>query len=419
MKIVGIVAEYNPFHNGHLYNLQSAKKLSGADACICVMSSNFTQRGIPAIVDKWKRAEMALCNGADLIIELPAIFSSQSAQYFCRSSIELLNSTGVIDYLCFGSEYGHIEFLDKISDILVTETKDFSDSIKEYLKTGISFPKARMLALKKQLAFCNISDIEYNNLETFLLEPNNILGIEYITALKKINSSIKPFTVKRLDAAHNSTEINGNISSASAIRNYIQNSIDFDAVKNSMPEQSWTILEQSIKLGTAPVSIKDFEQLILYKIRTSDVNYIKSIADISEGLENKIKDEALEQDNLLSIINSIKSKRYTLTRIQRILTNILLGLTRDELATVKISGPQYIRVLGFSKTGQTILKEMRKKASLPVLTNFSDKNKYIDNIPLNIIADFECKASSIYTLAYSNTDYRNGNGEFKKHPIIM
>lgn len=412
MKVVGIVAEYNPFHNGHLYNLQSAKKLTNADACVCVMSSNFTQRGIPSIVDKWHRTEMALDNGVDIVIELPAIFSSQSAQYFCQASIKILDSTGIIDYLCFGSEHGHVDLLDKVAEILLSEPKEFSDDIKQHLKSGISFPKARMLALRNNLKGFD------DNLENFLLEPNNILGIEYIVALKKFNSTIKPFTIKRIEAAHNSSEITGHISSASAIRNYIQNLIDFDAVKNSMPVQSWRILDKCISNGTAPMSIKNFEQLILYKIRSSNVSYIKSIADISEGLENKIKSEALIQNNIFDIIKALKSKRYTMTRIQRILTNILLGLTREDLNVVKNSGPQYIRILGFNNKGQTLLREMRDKATLPIITNFSDKNKYTDNKLLNMIMNFESTSSSIYTLGYNNSSYRNGMNEFKSKPII-
>ncbi len=410
MSVVGIVSEYNPFHNGHLYNLKKALDITNSDTSVCVMSSNFTQRGIPAIVDKWTRTRMALSGGLDLVIELPCIFSMESAQYFCDASIKILNSLGVIDYLCFGSECGDLSILNQIADILYKEPEEFKIHLKSFLSAGLSYPAARMNALKELL-----QNEEINNVIT---EPNNILGIEYIIALKKYKSNIVPKTIQRIKAAHNSKAIESEIASASAIRSHIFSS-SIDSISQAMPEECFNILNQNFKEGLGPVYFDSFSKMFLYKIRTSTPKDLANILEVSEGLENKILKEAMLETDIKKIVESIKSKRYTMTRIHRIFLNILLDVTKDYFEPFKINGPSYIRLLGFSTKGQALLKKIKENSTLPLLSNLSDSNKYNDKM-IKATVDFEVKASNVYYLALDNlvnTSKISGFSEYS-HKII-
>jgi predicted nucleotidyltransferase len=249
-----------------------------------------------------------------------------------------------------------------------------------------------MRALQKLLQDEKINEV--------IMEPNNILGIEYLIALKKYKSNIIPKTLQRIKAAHNSKTIDNEIASASAIRSHIL-SDSIESVSQAMPEECFNILNQSFKEGLGPIYFDAFSQMFLYKIRTSSPQTLANILEVSEGLENKIFKEALAETDIEKIINNIKSKRYTMTRIHRIFLNILLDVTKDFFEPFKLNGPSYIRILGFSPKGQALLKKIKKNSTLPILSNLSDSNKYTD-VLIKTAVDFEVKASSIYYLALNN-----------------
>ena len=395
-NILGIISEYNPFHNGHLYHLSESKKACDADIVVCVMSGNFTQRGIPAIVDKWARAEMALAGGADIVIELPTIYAVSSAERFASGGIKLLNDLGV-NYVSFGSECGSIDTLDKIANVLCTEPKEYTALLKHELSKGVSFPRAREKALLMYL----------NDIRTYayvLSGSNNILGIEYIKAIKKLSSSIIPITIERSTAMHNSDVVVGDIASSSAIRNMVLKSEKF---RSYIPCETFEILDNHIKHDKIVNGLSSFEKQIIHTIRKMSVQEIACIPDVSEGLENKIKSAADECNNINDLIGLIKSKRFTETRIQRILIYIMLGITKKTLDDLYKVNP-YIRVLGMNDNGKRFLSmatyQNPKLQFITSAKDFVDNNK---NKALRQMFSIDVLATNLYTLGYENEPFAN------------
>ena len=263
--VLGIIAEYNPFHNGHLYHLLKSKEEANADCVVAIIGGNFTQRGEPSIVDKWTKAEMAIANGADLVIELPVVYSTSSAENFADGAIKILNSLKVVDTISFGTESNDLNKLNIIANVLYNEPKEFKLLLDESLKKGISFPKAREEALIKYL-----NDKSYS---TILSSPNNILGIEYLKALKKYKSKIKPISIKRKDAGHLSLDYTGEVTSATAIRNLIKNN-NIKQIKNFLTPASYTILIDEINKGHFVPDISLFENIIIYNLRNMSLSII-------------------------------------------------------------------------------------------------------------------------------------------------
>ena len=319
-KRIGIIAEYNPFHNGHLYQIQKAKELTGADTVIAVMSGNFTQRGDTSLINKFEKAKIALQNEVDMVIELPTIYSISSAENFALGGVKILNEIGNIDYLVFGIEEENLEKLQAIADVLVNEDNEFKRNIKEELDKGNSYPKAREIALKKVLSS--------ENVENIMQKPNNILAIEYLKALKITNSKIKPFAIKRKNTMHNDENINENYASGTYIRKlFIEN--NFNEIKKVVPKYTYERLLELKNHGTYVTSINDFSDIVIYKIRTMTKEEISQIADINEGLENSIKLASTTCKTIDEIVEKVSTKRYTKTRISRILTYVginILGL---------------------------------------------------------------------------------------------
>lgn len=397
-RVLGIVAEYNPFHNGHLYHLEESKRQANADLSICVMSGNFTQRGNTAIIDKWSRAKMALESGVDLVLELPLIYSISSAENFAFGSISILNKLGIVDAISFGSEAGDMNILNAFAEILHEEPKEYLSLLEHELAKGVSYPQAREKAILMYL-----NDIrKYANV---LSNPNNILGIEYLKTLKRFRSKIKPLTIKREGVEHNGSEIIGGITSSSEIRKLIKKP---DVLREVLPASSFEILEDKIKHGQVVRSIACFEKEILYKLRTMTTAQIADLPDVTEGLENAIKSAANSCNTITDLIRLIKSKRYTQTRIQRILLYTLLDITKQDMEASKTVTP-YIRVLGINKNGKKMLSEIAN-TRLNIVTSpkqFLDQtgNKVLKNMLLQDI-----NATNIYTLGYdydsnSNLDY--------------
>jgi len=399
MKVLGIVAEYNPFHNGHLYHLQESKKLINADCSVCVMSGNFTQRGDVALIDKWSRAEMALRNGVDLVIELPVVYSISSAENFAYGSMNILDKLGIVDCVSFGSETGELRILDSIADILCNEPKEYVSLLNHELAKGISYPKAREKALLMYL-----NDIrKYANV---LSSPNNILGIEYLKALRKLKSNLHTITIQRKNVEYNSTHISKGFASATAIRKLLDKPSDLSKV---VPEETFSILEDKVKRGQIVKGLVTFEKEILYKLRCMSVEDIANLPDVSEGLEHAIKNAANSCNNIMDLISLVKSKRYTQTRIQRILLYALLDITKQDMANSQ-KGVPYIRVLGMTENGKRLLSEIVAKKKLNVITS---PKKFMDKCNNKVVKSLFAKdifATNIYTLGYeyesmSNLDY--------------
>ncbi len=398
-KVLGIVAEYNPFHNGHLYHLNESKKQTNADYAICIMSGNFTQRGDVAIMDKWSRAEMALRNGIDLVIELPLVYSISSAENFAYGSINILEKLGVVDYISFGSESGDLNILDSIAEILCNEPKEYVSLLNHELAKGISYPKAREKALLMYL-----NDIrKYANV---LSNPNNILGIEYLKALRKMKSNLLPVTIQRKNVDYNSTTINKGFASSTSIRKIIDKPSSLSKV---VPEETFSIIEEKIKRGQIVNGLASFEKEILYKLRTMSVEQIANLPDVSEGLEHAIKNAANSCNNVMDLISLVKSKRYTQTRIQRILLYALLDVTKQDMQNSQ-KGIPYVRVLGMTENGKRLLSEIVSSKKLNVITS---PKKFMDSCNNKIAKSLFAKdifATNIYTLGYeyeslSNLDY--------------
>lgn len=407
MKTAGIVAEYNPFHNGHLYHIEKTKKITGANFIVAVMSGNFVQRGEPAILDKWTRAELALKNGCDMVLELPAVYSSSSAEFFSKASVKILNDTNIVDFLCFGSESGDINELNKIANILYEEPLLYKAFLKKELDRGIVFPKARLNALK------NFSSINQETLEN----PNNILGIEYLKALKALNSSIIPETVTRNSIQYHSNEKANNIASALGIRNAVKNN-DFEFIKETLPKNSYDTLTKAVNENISPIEIGSFSFALNYILRTMPLEELGEILDITEGLENRIYKAIKHNYDINEIINYTKTKRYTYTKIQRAILHIILNIKTKELEKYNQNGyAQYIRVLGFRKKSEALLKNLVEKSSVPVITNLNKDFKKLKPLAQKML-ETEIKATDIYYLGTKNVNFKPLKKELTS-PIVI
>jgi len=387
MKTVGIIAEYNPFHNGHKYQIEKAKEITGADTVIVIMSGSFTQQGNIAAVNKFKRAEMAIQSGSDLIIELPTIFATSSAEMFAFGAVNILDKLNTVDYLIFGTECDSIDIINSIVDKLITRKDIIDESIKNEIKNGISYASARDSTLKKLL-----TEIEYNEFS----KPNNILAIEYLKALKTINSKIKPIAIQREVANHNDESISNSdiYASATSIRNELEDTNNIDNVVSYIPNETYEILSNSTLCFN-----EDMFKLLRYKILALGKENIQNIYDVTEGLENKIYDSIVTSKTYNDLINSIKSKRYTMSRIKRILTHIMLDITKEKYNSLSCS--YYARILKTNKNNN-ILGILNKNASIPILANINDNNKdnLDEKIKQSLLLDFN--SSNIYEIISNN-----------------
>ena len=409
-KVVGIIAEYNPFHNGHSYHIQNTKAQTGADFVVAVMTGNFTQRGNTSVINKWEKTKMALNGDADLVIELPTIYSISSAENFASGAVKILNELGIVDTISFGMEADDVSTLNNIANVLVNEPPEYRAILEHELGKGNSFPKARENALMMYL-----NDIKrYANV---IKGSNNILAIEYLKALKKQKSSLVPFGVKREKVYYNSTKIIDEYASATGIRNLLLHN-QLEEVRKVVPAKSYSILLNNLRQGTYVLDIIAYNDEIIYKLRSMTVKQIANLPDVSEGLEYLIKDVSNKTNNLIELINGIKSKRYTQTRIQRILLYALLGITKKDMEMSKKITP-YIRVLGCSEKGKMLLSQINSKAK--VITSLkkyevSNKNKRFcigKQKALNRMLEIDKLATDIYTLGYkkdskAGLDYTKG-----------
>lgn len=393
-KVLGIVAEYNPFHNGHLYHLNKSKEALGCSHTVAIISGNFVQRGLPSLIDKWAKTQLALENGIDLVLELPTVYAISSSENFAYGSIGILNSLGIVDYISFGSECGNLEHLSKLANIFSTESSEYKAFLNNALKNGISFPKAQQEAV--------LSLTSSKELSSVLSSPNNTLAIEYLKALNLLNSSITPFTLNRQACDYNScVGVNG-FASATAIREYLLKG-DFNSIKNFVSDNTYTLLNNELKKENIVLGLESFENEILYSLRKLDLDALRNIPDISEGLEYAIKEASNTSNTLSELIFKIKSKRYTRARIQRILLYILLDITKSDIAYSKDINTAYIRVLGANEKGKELLSEISAKASLPIVTSVK---KYLDSSN-NAMLEKDILSSNIYALKQKNAYLAN------------
>lgn len=371
MKIAGIIAEYNPFHNGHSLLVQKARE-AGYTHVVAVMSGNFVQRGEPAVFHHSVRTKAALENGVDLVLQLPSVYAMSGAQSFARAGVEVLNGLGIVDSLVFGSECGDTALLAETACAIYGE--EIKAYLSEELEKGISFASARENALR------NINPVYADIIKS----PNNILGVEYIAALNTLGSKITPVTFERKGAAHDSNEISDNIAGASYIRELIRNGGNWQ-----------TLVPENAKELYACAEIADvsrMENAVLYKIRTVSSEELSKVPDVSEGIENRILSAAKQARSLDELYSLAKTKRYSHARIRRIIWNCLLGVTADDLS---LSVP-YIRIMGFNKAGAEIVKAAKSTSVLPVLSKPSDlagTGEYAQKI-----FSLECRAGDVYSL---------------------
>ena len=397
--ILGIIAEYNPFHNGHLYHLLKSKEETKADGIIAVIGGNFTQRGEVSIVDKWTKAEMALANGADLVIELPTLYAISSAENFADGAIKILNSLKIVDYISFGTETEDMNKLNIIANALYNEPKEYKELLDKSLKMGKSFPKAREEAI--------VGYLNNKSYSSILSSPNNILGIEYLKSIKKHKSKIKPICIKRKDTGHLNLEYNGEIANATYIRELVKRNRMKD-VKKFMTPSSYTIFVDELKKGHFVADISQFENIMIYNLRNMTTDQIANLPDVSEGLENLIKKAANSCNTIDEFINIVSTKRYTQTRIMRILLYSLLNITKKDMAISKKYNP-YIRVLGCNEKGKEMISQISKaNQRAKIVTSvkkFADDNNINKNLKLMMSKDIE--ATNVYTLAYARDSWSN------------
>lgn len=381
MKKIGIICEYNPFHNGHLYHISKIKEMFDDSLIILVMSGNFTQRGEASIIPKYSKCDIALLSGIDLVIELPFIFATQSADVFAKTSIEILDKLNV-DYVVFGSETNDINKLTMLAKTQINNKK-YDKLVKEYLDKGVNYPTALSKAL-------------YQLTDKKIDKPNDILGVSYIREILKLNSNITPICIKRSND-YNSIELNDNITSASSIRYALLNG---DDVKNYVPEYVYDYLKN-------PIFTKNYFSLLKYKIMTE--NALEEYQTVDEGIQNRIKKCIINSKDLDDLILKVKTKRYTYNKLSRMFIHILCNLKKEEVK--KHNKISYIRVLGFNIRGRNYLNEIKKDIDIPIITNFSRTN--------DPILDIEMRSTCVYASILNEKDKINLiESEYKDFPII-
>ncbi len=381
MKVAGIIAEYNPFHNGHAALIEKARA-AGATHIVAVMSGNFVQRGEPAAFDYSVRTAAALNCGADLVIQLPAVYAVSGAQSFARAGVEILDALGFVDEIVFGSECADIDKIRIAAKAVYSQ--EINDIIVSELSKGVTFAVARENAL---------AEISPESAGV-IRQPNNILGVEYAAALDRIQSKIKPATFGRVGAGHGESGIFGSVASASYIRELIANGENWNKL---VPEKAFDYYKKAISDEDSLLDYRKFETAVLYKMRTVSLHELAKSPDISEGIENRIFAAARQASTLEELYSLAKTKRYTHARIRRIVVNTAIGITAEDL---KIPAP-YIRILGFNGAGAGLLKTAKESARLPVMVKTADITE-MDKSAKRVF-EIECRAGDIYSLCRNKT----------------
>ena len=367
MKVLGIIAEYNPFHNGHKYQIQKAKEDTGADYVIVIMSGPFVQRGEPALLSKYQRAKAALSEGADLIIELPVCYATASANYFALGAVSLLHQLGVVTHLSFGVETQHLDLFYKLAHFLEKESNDYQQILKQNLKEGLPFPKARRNAVSVLLG---------EEFGLLLDTPNNILALEYILALNKLQSSILPYPIARINNQYHQKELSSTISSATAIRTAVLEHSD-DSLYEALPPAMKTIFRENYG-KTFPVTLNDFSTFFHYQNITNPYP-MSTYFDATKELEQRFQKLYSPCFTLHELIQNMNHKGYTNTRIQRFLLHFMLEITTEKMQLfLKNQITYYGKILGFRTESSSLIKEIKEKSCIPVFYRPVDKKELSD-----------------------------------------
>ncbi len=434
MKVVGLITEYNPFHNGHKYHIEQARKITGADYCVAVMSGDFVQRGTPAVMDKYSRTKMALNNGVDLVLELPVCYATGSAEYFAHGAISILDKLGVINTLCFGSECGDISLLSKAAQFLLHTPESFENQLQDYMRAGLTYPAARQKAFVQSMGEPNPSDRQ--SLSKILTEPNNILGIEYSKALIKLSSPIEPITIQRISAHYHDKELSDRtsytsndptlcdsvISSATAIRNTInqQSKLSSDAIATaaeSVPEDVAKYLLDHYHV-TYPITEEDFSQILKYKLRQEDSTSLAKYLDVTPDLADRLKNIRDINMPFHSLVQEIKTKNMTLTRINRALLHILLNIKTETVKQyITTDFTPYARVLGIRKEATPLLRHIEKHGRISIISKVSKAEDELDTLGKQMLSE-DIFAADIYNQAVYQKYGTSLQNEYK-HGICL
>ncbi len=403
MRAVGLIVEYNPFHNGHAYHLQTSKEAAEADVVIAVMSGNFLQRGEPALVSKWQRTKMALQNGVDIVFELPYRFATQKAETFANGAVSILDAVGC-DSLCFGSESGDLSTFLQTIDYLEVQQRTFNENIKHYIDTGVSYPKALSLAFQQLPDADKYLDIA---------KPNNILGLEYIKALKQQKSTVSPMTIPRKNADyHDEHFASATIASATSIRKAIFTENDRQTeIDQYVPEQTKLLLKDYLQQYQVFHQWENYWNYLQFRLIHSSSDELKEIYEMEEGLENRLLASALSTNNFHEFMQQIKTKRYTWTRLQRLCVHILTNTKKEEMMRHSEKA-SYLRLLGMTTMGREYLNKKKSNLSLPLISKLSSfKEKEIN---------LDIKAARVYSLGVpSHLKYKMLRQEFEQPPIYI
>ena len=388
MQIAGIIAEYNPFHNGHFYQIKQTKAETGCDAIVAIMSGNFSQRGSATIADKFTRTKMALLNGVDLVLELPVPFATASAELFAKFAVNILHQSQIIDFISFGSECGDVSLLDTIAQTFLYHAEQLDPLIKYHLKQGLSFPRARVQAA---ISFLNdsVSPKVRPMLQEALESPNNILGIEYLKALRTLDARITPFTVKRVHANYHDQKITGAIASATAIRHSIsENTLQY---QHCMPSSASHLLN--------PNQLPSMEMLaafLHFKLMFSKQEELYALWDIPKDLIHTFIKHAKTAPSYKTLVDYSTSKTYTRSTVQRALLRIILDIRTEAINPfLEQASLPYIRVLGCRKDAISILRLLSTKSYVPLITNLGKQYNNLTTAQRQLI-DYELRATKLY-----------------------
>ena len=426
MKTVGIIAEYNPFHKGHAYQLRKARELSGADFAVVVMSGDFVQRGYPAMTDKYLRAEMALAGGADLVLELPAVYATGSAETFARGAVAVLEELGCIDALCFGSERGELSALLPYARLFEEEPPLYRELLQSYLKQGLSFPAARGQAAEEywnsteRILPCCADDADCRRAASVLEEPNNILGIEYLRALLHRNSAIRPLTVRRESAGYHELTLEAEMASATAIRKGVeqfQGELE-EQVRDQLPEVSAKLLTQALQKGET-VSLQDFSPQLFYRLLNMSQEELGAVQEVGEELAARIYKNRFAFTTAEDFADLIKTRQVTHTRVTRALCHMLLGLSQDRLDACRaLDYPVYLRPLGFKKSAGPLLAAIKRESRSLLLTRMADASGKLSPERRQLLRQ-DVAAAHLYEGAKTLKTGRPLRHEYTRTPVIL
>lgn len=401
MRVLGIITEHNPFHNGHAYHIEKAKETCGCDAVVAVMSGHFVQRGEPALYDKWSRARLALLGGADLVLELPAVFATSSAEYFAFGAIDILNATGIVDTVCFGSESGDIRAFDQVMDILTEKHTELEGHLRPLLETGMAWPAAYSKAQRDLLATMGLESLH---------GPNNHLGLEYIRSARRIGTRFDMATITRIGSGYHDSEVTSGFASATALRRMIAE--HSGGLCSHMPT---SVFEAFKDLHYKPVFPESLFPYLIQTFTMKPLSALRLIHDMEPGLPERILQAGLCATSYTEFMAAVQTKRFTTSRLRRIMLKALLDIRASDVGRCGQLRPTYIRPLAFNENGRSILSRMKDTSRLPVLTRL---NRLKDlGLEKDYLLDKDIMATKLYSLLRRSAFC--GDADFTKPPVVL